>query len=326
MKFVDPKNDVAFQKIFGNENKTEILISFLNAVLGLHGDQEIEEITILNPFQTPKIEALKYTILDVRARDRRGVTFIVEMQVEHLPGYEKRFLYYTSKAYVSQIERAVDYPRLNQVIFIGILDFNAFEGEHYLTRHVILNDKTYQQSIRDLEFNFIELPKFHKQAAELETLLDKWIYFIKHASNLEVIPPNTEESPLLSAYESANKFGWSRDEMELYDYWDMKEQDARGIYEKAVKDALKKGHEEGMQQGHEEGMQQGREEGMQQGREEGMQQGREEGRREALAEIVRSLLAGGLAPEQVSAMTGLSPADVAALRERRSDSTPPDDA
>jgi hypothetical protein len=31
MKFVDVKNDVAFRNIFGNEKKTEILISFLNA-------------------------------------------------------------------------------------------------------------------------------------------------------------------------------------------------------------------------------------------------------------------------------------------------------
>ncbi len=29
MKFVDVKNDIAFRKIFGNENKQEILISFL---------------------------------------------------------------------------------------------------------------------------------------------------------------------------------------------------------------------------------------------------------------------------------------------------------
>jgi hypothetical protein len=32
MQFADVKNDIAFRKIFGNETKTEILISFLNAV------------------------------------------------------------------------------------------------------------------------------------------------------------------------------------------------------------------------------------------------------------------------------------------------------
>ena len=31
MKFVDIKNDVAFRKIFGNENRKEVLVSFLNS-------------------------------------------------------------------------------------------------------------------------------------------------------------------------------------------------------------------------------------------------------------------------------------------------------
>ncbi len=41
MKFVDIKNDIAFRKIFGNENRKEILISFLNAVLLLENDKKI---------------------------------------------------------------------------------------------------------------------------------------------------------------------------------------------------------------------------------------------------------------------------------------------
>ena len=110
MKFISPKSDIAFRKVFGNENKKEILISFLNAVLDLQEDRQIIDIEILNPFQVPKIESLKLTILDVRAKDKKGVTFIVEMQVEQVKGYHKRFLYYTSKAYTSQIERGTDYP------------------------------------------------------------------------------------------------------------------------------------------------------------------------------------------------------------------------
>jgi len=91
MKFISPKNDIAFRKVFGNENKKEILISFLNALLDLPEDRKIMEIDILNPFQVPKIESLKLTILDVRAKDKRGVTFIIEMQVEQVEGYQKRF-------------------------------------------------------------------------------------------------------------------------------------------------------------------------------------------------------------------------------------------
>jgi predicted transposase/invertase (TIGR01784 family) len=239
MKFVDPKNDVAFKKIFGNEQHKEILIAFLNAVLDLTDEREIADIDILNPYQTPRIQELKYTLLDVLARDRRGVNFIIEMQVEHVSGFEKRFLYYAAKTYVSQIERAEEYPRLNQVIFIGILDFVAFDGPDYQTRHLLMNQRTYQQSMTDLEFNFIELPKFTKSEAELTATLDKWIYFLKHASDLDVIPDNVDTAPLRAAYEVANQFGWSREEIELYDYWGMKEQDVRGAIQFAVDEATR---------------------------------------------------------------------------------------
>ena len=62
MKFVDPKNNVAFKKIFGDSSKTEILISFLNAVLEL--PSSIESLTYTTTYQTPLIEELKYTSLD----------------------------------------------------------------------------------------------------------------------------------------------------------------------------------------------------------------------------------------------------------------------
>ncbi len=238
MTFVNPRNDVAFKKIFGNEEHTEILISFLNAVLDLTGDKEIQEIDLLNPYQAPRLESLKYTLLDVRAKDKRGITFIVEMQVSHVEGLRKRFTYYTSKAYVSQIERGQDYPKLNQVIFIGILDFKEFDTDHYLTRIQLLNTQTYHQELKDLEFNFIELPKFTKKEHELKTVLEKWIFFLKHADELEVIPDSADTVALRSAYDIANQFSWTKEELEVYEYWGIKEQDERGAVQYAVQHAL----------------------------------------------------------------------------------------
>jgi hypothetical protein len=81
MKFVDVKNDIAFRKIFGNENRKETLISFLNAVLDFQGDQRITQVTILNPYQLPRLKGGKVTIIDVKATDHIGRTYIVEMQV-----------------------------------------------------------------------------------------------------------------------------------------------------------------------------------------------------------------------------------------------------
>ena len=81
MKFVDVKNDIAFRKIFGSQNKKTVLISFLNAILDFDGKNRIADVTILNPFQLPKFRDGKATIIDVKAKDQRGREFIVEMQV-----------------------------------------------------------------------------------------------------------------------------------------------------------------------------------------------------------------------------------------------------
>ena len=230
MKFVDIKSDIAFKKVFGNEHKKEILISFLNAVLDLKGDKEIKEIEILNPYQAPKIEVLKETALDVRAKTKEGTTFIVEMQVEKEPHFRKRVVYYSSKAYVNQINKGEDYPKLNQVIFIGILDFKIFDGDKYLTKHLILNIDNMKQELPDLEFNFIELPKFNKGEQELETVIDKWIYFIKNAPDLKMIPKTADFKEIIEAYEVADQFQWTKNELDVYDYWLMREQSEKSAF------------------------------------------------------------------------------------------------
>jgi predicted transposase/invertase (TIGR01784 family) len=288
MRFVDPKIDIAFRKIFGNEQKTEILISFLNAVLGLEGSKEIEEIELLNPYQVPPLEGLKTSILDVRAKDKRGVTFIVEMQVEKVAGALKRFQYYAAKAYVSQIKSGEAYPKLRPVILIAILDYTAFSDEdesgekEYLSRHVFLNKRTHKQHLKDLELNFIELPKFTKKEEELTSVLEKWIYFIKHAKDLEVVPQSADIPALKAAYEAANQFGWTSHELEVYDSWSMRTQDERGKLEVARQEA------------------------------------REEGREEGAKQIARNLLRQGLSAKQIAAATGLSVEQIAAFEREES--------
>ncbi len=221
MRFANPKNDVAFKKIFGDRNKPEILMSFLNAVMGLQGENAITSVEIMNPLQAPYIEGLKMTTLDVRAKDASGKSFIVEMQANAEDAFDKRSLFYTSQAYVNQLERGQVYSALQPVYFIGMLDFNLFEGAAYLTRHLLLESRTFKHHIKDFELYFIELKKFHKSLDELENVLDKWIYFVQHAEELDEPPQALQsESAIASAFENAAQYKWTRLEMEAYQYWE----------------------------------------------------------------------------------------------------------
>lgn len=234
VRFVDVKNDVAFRKIFGNEKKTLILISFLNAALKLEGGRRIKEVAIVNPYQFPRIAGEKATIIDVRAKDLKNRQFVVEMQVAETEGFDKRVQYYTCRDYSMQINTGEDYPKLKPTYFIGILDFDYFDSEGYLSHHIILNGETYEHKLKDVQFTFIELKKFTKEAHELETLLEKWVFFIKNAENLDVIPDNVDDEGLLEAYHDADRHSWKKEELIAYDNASIAEQDERGRMKLAV--------------------------------------------------------------------------------------------
>lgn len=233
MRFVDVKNDIAFRKIFGNENRKETLVSFLNAVLDFHGDQRITQVTILNPYQLPKLKGGKVTIIDVKATDQVGRTYIVEVQVGDIDGFEKRVFFYSSKSYSDQIKRADFYRKLRPVIFIGILDFEHTENKKYICRRQVRDIETGEQTLKDMVFTFIELPKFKLELHELKTLTEKWVYFIKNAENLEVVPDNINDKGLKSAYEEANVQTWTQEELYACEYAFMREEDERARLDKA---------------------------------------------------------------------------------------------
>ena len=243
-RFVDVKNDVAFRKIFGNEKKTQILISFLNAILHLEEDQRIEQVTIINPNLLPRVAGVKASIIDVRAKDKSGRQFVVEIQVADADGFDKRVQYYTCRDYSSQIERGEQYPLLRPTYFIGILDFNFFDSTDYISNHIILNGKTYEHELTDIQFTFIESRKFDKDVEQLSSLTEKWIFFIKNSEDLMVIPENINDEGLIEAYKDAEKHRWNRDELIEYDNASIAEQDARGRLIAAEKKGMRKGRNE----------------------------------------------------------------------------------
>ncbi len=237
----------------------EILISFLNNILNFSGtDKEIVDISIKNPYQTPKLKGLKETILDIKAVDKRNIHYIVEMQVLHTPALEKRILYYVSKAYYQQLDKSDDYPKLNQVIFLGFLDFTLFKDQpNYATRHLILEEETNGHHFKDFELNFIELPKFTKNLQELADVKDKWIYFVKNAGDMTIVPKEMEEpNEIREAFNVANKVTWTKEELDVYDYIGVHIQDERGRLEYALEEGLKKGMEKGIEKGMEKGLKQ----------------------------------------------------------------------
>ncbi|MBF0097391.1 MAG: Rpn family recombination-promoting nuclease/putative transposase [Magnetococcales bacterium] len=267
MRFIDPRIDFAFKKIFGSESAKEVLVSFLESLLGLEGERCIAELTILDPFLAPKIRELKYSILDVKCRDRRGVTYIVEMQVQKVAAFLKRIQYNAAKAYAHQIERGEDYPKLNQVITITITDFVLFSGfAHCVSRHESRETLTGHSYLQDILHFFVELPKFTKPLEALDDILDRWIYFIKYAGSLQDVPEKLNAAPFRHAFEMARVANMTAEELEMYDKAGIAIADAQGAVELARAEALREGAHIGEQKGRQDGIKIGEQKGEKKGK------------------------------------------------------------
>jgi len=64
MRYLDPKSDLVFKRVFGEH--PNILMSFLNAMLPLKKGQFIQELNYLPTELLPDLPIFKNTIVDVR--------------------------------------------------------------------------------------------------------------------------------------------------------------------------------------------------------------------------------------------------------------------
>ena len=259
-KFLDPKNDLAFKRVFGSEKNKDILIHFLNDIFA--GQiTPVKNVRFLKPNQEPEISSQRVSLIDIFCEGINGEHFIIEMQVLHEPGFEKRAQFYAARAYIDQRQKGTEYRDLQQVIFLAITDFVVFPKKNdYLSHHYILDSKTYERDLKDFSFSFLELPKFEKNADELETMIEKWAYFFKHAqesTEKEVDVIFKDDIAIKSAYEALNRFNWSIEEMRTYNSVDMKMSADRAILWGARQEGHKEGLEKGLQEGHEKGIQEG---------------------------------------------------------------------
>ena len=244
MKFLDVKTDFAFKKVFASENSQDILIDFLNAVLIFNHQQKIQSLTIVDPYNIPMLKGMKDTFVDVKAVLNDGSHVIIEMQVLNHEGFEKRILYNAAKKYSAQLKQGEDYNLLNPVIALTITDFVLFpEQDDLISHYKLLEKKQLIEYSDDIELIFIELPKFIKTEAELSSIQDKWLYFIKHAGSLEYVPKQLNQE-IAKAYQIANEANFSEEELELQH----KKRDCIFILKNAIKLATKKGLEQGLKQ------------------------------------------------------------------------------
>ena len=125
-------------------------------------------------------------------------------------------LYNAAKTYSLQLTGEERYERLKTVTSLKIADFEMFENQpEFLTRFVF-KEKEQQFDCPDTEIElvFVELPKFSKELAQLETTADQWIYFLQNTSTLETIPETLSAVPeIQKALRIASEDNFTQEEL-----------------------------------------------------------------------------------------------------------------
>jgi predicted transposase/invertase (TIGR01784 family) len=301
-KFLDPKNNVAFSRIFGTEKNKDILIDFLNDMITFKEKGKVTDVTFLKTVQDPEVAARKTSVVDVLCTDQNGHTYVVEMQIAKEKGFEKRAQYYAAKAYSSQLKVAGKYYTLKEVVFLAITNFVMFpEKQAYKSDHIILDKDSHEHDLKDFSFTFLELPKIEKTLEESATMIEKWAYFFKHAEET----PESEVASLLDktnalhrAYEELNRFSWNEEELRAYEQAEKQEADFIAAID----------------QRYDEGMEKGQQIGLEKGRAEGIEEGRAEGAYENKLAIAQKMIEKGMDNKTIMEFTSLSKEEIEKLR------------
>jgi predicted transposase/invertase (TIGR01784 family) len=293
-RFINPLNDFAFKKIFGNET---VLKGFLNSVMEL--PSPIVSIEYRSTEHKGDSPADKTVLFDLYCTDQLGRHFVIEMQRLLQLYILERMVYYTTYPIRDQITRGTVCYDLSPVYGLAILNFDAKDilPSDRAIHRVRLKDDDNNVIYDKLQLIFIELPKFKKALKELVGDNEQWLYWLAHVETLEDIPPELNAPGIDVAFGLAEYYGYDRTDRQTYL---LKEKEWRD-YNESIFASLKRGREEGLEQG------------LEQGRAEGELAGILKGKRETLRNTLPLLRQANVSLESIATMNGLSLQDVESL-------------
>lgn len=321
-RYINPYTDFGFKLLFGTDMNKELLVSFLNALL--FGKEVIKNVTYLNTEHLGTQEYDRRAVFDVYCENEQGEKILVEMQRGEQQFFKDRSLYYATFPIREQAPRGEWDYELKGVYVIGILNFvfhespsqvSAGEKSRLLSESApdcfhhqvqLVDLKTKEVFYDKLTFIYLEMPKFNKTEAELETMFDKWMFVLRNLSGLLERPSALQERVFNRLFKAAEIAAFSPQRRS--EYWESLKnyRDWKNVLDTNMKKSYVKGREEGLAEGIEKGLAEGIEKGLA----EGIEKGRVEGIMEEKRKSARNLKALGVASEIISQSTGLSKEEV----------------
>ena len=291
MKYLDPKADLTFKKIFGNHPKR--LISLLNALLPLSEEEQIHEIEYLPTELVPENNSYRYAIANILCTDAKSNKFCVVIRMEWSNFFEHRVQFIASELYVNPAIKQVKYFAQYPTYSLNLInDTYKYNTPDFIHNYHVVYDKDTHKVIEDLHFTFIELPKFTPHSIANKRMMVLWLRFLTEINEeTKEVPADLLDEPEIGqAIKELEVFDFTEVELRVYDkFWD-----SVSVERTLLDDSYQKGRAEGMRQSRVEGM--------------------EKGMNQRSLEIARNLLSLGLPVAQITQATGLTEEEIRQMK------------
>jgi predicted transposase/invertase (TIGR01784 family) len=283
-KLLSPKNDLVFQKLFGNPRNEAITGHLLSLILG----KQVYNVELdLNKQIIGKREELKTCILDLKVRFNDGEECNIELQVSPYKYMPERMLQYWAMNYGNKLGRGKDYSELKTTISVLIACYkleNLKEIPEYHTSWSIRENKYKDIVLTDkFELHILEVPKI-KDTEILKDELAQWLSFIND-------PEDGRLGKMI--YENNKYFQQAKKELEYLSgdeaFQELVENRARFLMDQAVQTKA--------------------------AREEGLSMGQKKGK----IEIAKKMKARNMPIEEIIELTGLSKEEIEKIRKEDED-------
>lgn len=253
MKYLNPKADLTFKRVFGEH--PDLVMSFLNALLPLQAGEEITEIKYLPAEMVPENPLRKNSIVDVRCKDNKDRLFIVEMQMIWSPEFKARVLFNTSKAYVRQMDAGEEYELLQPVYSLNLVN-EIFEPdmEEYYHYYRMVHVEHSERVIEGLQLVFVELPKFTPHTYSEKKMHVLWLRYLTEINEKTYeVPEDLLDSPeIRKAVTVLEESAFTPEQLLGYEkFWDIISVE-KTLYSSAERKGMEKGMEKGMKKGKKE--------------------------------------------------------------------------
>ena len=293
-RYINPFTDYGFKRLFGEEANKDLLLDFLNELLR-EEQGEIISLTYLKTEQLGNTPLDRKAIFDLYCENANGEKFIVELQKSKQDFFKDRTVYYSTFPIQEQaIKGSLWNYELKAVYMVAILDFVFAEDQADTDKYkyvVKLSDiETNQVFYNKLTFVYLEMPKFTKELADINSHFEKWLYVLRHLHELETMPAKITEKIFKKLFAVAEIAQFNREQQQQYETSLKYYRDLRNSFDTARDEGWKKGEAAGFSKG--------------------IQQGIQQGEQRKTLELAQAMLTQGIPMATIITVTGLSEAEI----------------